>query len=259
MSSREAPHIRVPEVSALFLFRIFVGEYWYVFFAVALLIALSAHVIFRSPEMLLNVLVFVILWLQLELSYRQWWLESKHRRPILRVVHVEADKMGRELIFHVENIGLATARGIYIDPVTVSRKVFENYRGVLLLKGYLFKKIEFVGCGVGFGRGVRLRPYGVDYVKVDCPQLTRCAEDEDEVLFFLICYDEPIELGVEVCSEAVNLEVLCESSLIYSVKLDYEPPPGVLTKIPYMLRDALMYWRMYKADKRRRRQPRDRL
>ena len=89
MSGRKSLHARVPGVSALFLVKIFVAEYWHALLAVALLTALFTHVIFRSPDMLLNALVFVMIWLQLELSYKQWWLEFRRKRPILRLVHVE--------------------------------------------------------------------------------------------------------------------------------------------------------------------------
>ena len=76
--------------------------------------ALSTYAIFRSPDMLLNVLVFVMLWLQLELSYRQWWLEIKRKRPILRFVDAELVEMTGDLFFYVENIGSEIAHQIYI-------------------------------------------------------------------------------------------------------------------------------------------------
>jgi hypothetical protein len=198
-------------------------------------------------------LSYVMVWLQLELFYKQWWLEFRRKRPILRLVHVETGETGEELVFYVENIGSATAREVHIEPVTISRKAFEKYYRVLLLKGYMFRKIRFVGCGVGFGRDARLRPYETGFVKIERFELAKCIENEDEVLFFLICHNNPVELGIEsACTEAVNIEAFGELSLIYSAKLYDEPPPGILIKLPYMLRDAYMYWRMYKADKRRR-------
>jgi hypothetical protein len=117
-----------------------------VLLTVALLIALSTYAISLSPEMLLNILVFVTLWLQLEFSYKQWWLEIKRKRPILRFVYAKLDKMTRELIFYVENTGSEIAHQIYIEPVTVSRRMFEKFYVVLLLKGYMFKKTGFIGC-----------------------------------------------------------------------------------------------------------------
>lgn len=225
---------------------------------IALLIALSTYAIFRSPEMLLNVLVFVMLWLQLELSYKQWWLEIKRKRPILRFVYAKLDKMTRELIFYVENIGSEIAHQIYMEPVTVSRRMFEKFYVVLLQKGYMFKKTGFIGCAGGFGRRVSVPPYENDSVKIDYSDLAKCVEDEDRVLFFLICYDDPAELGVEnACTEAINLEILDESVAIYSAKLHDEPPPGILIKLPYMLRDARMYWKTYKAYERLRQHLRD--
>lgn len=233
-------------------------EYWHVLLTAALLIVLFAHIISHSPDKLLDALVSVMIWLQLELSYKQWWLEFRRKRPILRLVHVETDG-AEELIFYVENIGSATAREIHIEPVAISRKVFERYCRVLLLKGYMFKKTKFVGCGVGFGRSVRLRPYETNFVKINASELARCTVGEDEVLFFLICHDNPAELGVEnACTEAVNIEAFGVFALTYSAKLYDEPPPGVLVRLPYMLRDAYMYWMMYKADKRQRRHLRDR-
>lgn len=163
---------------------------------VALLIALSTYTIFRSPEMLLNVLVFVMLWLQLELSYKQWWLEIKRKTPILRFVYAKLDKMTRELIFYVENTGSEIAHQIYVEPVAVSGRMFEKFYVVLLLKGYMFKKTGFIGCGRGFGRRVSVPPCENDSVKIDYLDLAKCAKNEDRVLFFLICYDDPVELGV---------------------------------------------------------------
>ena len=258
MSGRRSFDPRMLRVSALSLVKIFVEEYWHELLAVVLLIVLFTHVISHSPDMLLNALVSVMIWLQLELSHEQWWLEFRRRRPILRLVHVETDEAG-ELVFHVENIGSVTAPEIYIEPVTISRKVFEKYYGVLLLKGYMFEKIKFVGCGGGSVRSVRLRPYETGFIKIDISGLARCTANKDEELFFLICYDNPYELGVEnACTEAVNVEAFGRFALIYSAKLYNEPPPGILVKLPYMVRDAYMYWMMYKANKQQRRHLRDR-
>jgi hypothetical protein len=242
---------RAPEVSGPFLIRLFIEEYWLVLLTIISLMILSTYVLFYLPERLLDILVFVLLWLQLELSYKQWWLEFNQRRPILRLTYVETSVVTENLRFYVENIGSETAREVYVEPVAVSKKAYKKYYRILLSKGYMFKKIGFVGCGEGFGRGVRLLPHETDFVEVDLSQLTRCIKSESEVLFFLICYDEPMELGISVCTEAVNLEVSEGYALVYSVKLDNELPPGTLVKLPYMLRDARMYWLMYKADRRR--------
>ncbi len=257
MSSREPLYKGTPEVSALFLIRVFIKEYWDTLLTVVLLIALSTYAIFRSPETLLNVLVFVMLWLQLELSYRQWWLEIKRKRPILRFVDAQLVET-TELFFYVENIGSEIAHQIYIVPVTVSRRMFEKFYVVLLRKGYMFKKTGFISCPGSFGLRVSLPPYENDSINIHYSYLAKCVEGEDRVLFFLICYDDPDELGVEnACTEAINIEVFDKSVRIYSAKLYNEPPPGILIKLPYMLRDARMYWKMYKASERLRQHLRD--
>lgn len=252
MSGRGSPRACIPEVSALFLIRVFIEEYWLVLLTVTSLIMLSMYVLLLFPERLLDVLVFVVLWLQLELSYKQWWLELRRKKPVLRVADVETDETRGVLRFHVENVGLATAREICVVPVAVPKRAYEKYYSVLLLKGYMFKKVTFAGCGVEFGSSVKLPPHKAGFVEVESSELSKCADD-DKTLFFLICYDSPVvALGIGVCTEAVHLKPFGELLTIYSANLDDEPPPGVLLKLPHVLRDARMYWNIYRADRRRR-------
>ena len=158
----------------------------------------------------------------------------------------------------MENIGSEIAHQIYTEPVAVSRRMFEKFFAVHFLKGYMFKKTGFIGRSRGFGRRVSVPSYENDSVKIDYLNLAKCAKNEDRVLFFLICYDDPVELGVEnACTEAVSFKAFDESVAIYSAKLYDEPPPGILIKLPYMLRDARMYWKMCKACKRLRLRSRD--
>jgi len=49
--------------------------------SLAMLCAVLYCVVKLHLERLFDFMLFVAIWLQLELAYRQWWLEMKHREP----------------------------------------------------------------------------------------------------------------------------------------------------------------------------------
>ncbi|MEM0004318.1 MAG: hypothetical protein QXN97_03180 [Desulfurococcaceae archaeon] len=70
-------------VSRKLLAGLFVREYWLQLMILPLLVALSYYAILYGK--LFEFLVLVVMWIQLEIAYRQWWLEAEVKRPPLIV------------------------------------------------------------------------------------------------------------------------------------------------------------------------------
>ena len=66
-------------VSRKLLAGLFVREYWLQLMILPLLVALSYYAILYGK--LFEFLVLVVMWIQLEIAYRQLWLEAEGRRP----------------------------------------------------------------------------------------------------------------------------------------------------------------------------------
>jgi len=62
------------------LAKLFVREYWLQLMILPILVVLSYYAILYGR--LFEFLVFITIWIQLEITYRQWWLEAEGRRPL---------------------------------------------------------------------------------------------------------------------------------------------------------------------------------
>ena len=62
------------------LAKLFVREYWLQLMILPILVVLSYYAILYGR--LFEFLVFITMWIQLEITYRQWWLEAEGRRPL---------------------------------------------------------------------------------------------------------------------------------------------------------------------------------
>lgn len=244
MSSRRADKL-LPEVSSLFLIKVFTEEYRVQLLLLAFLTALATYVLFFQPGWLLDVLIFTLLWLQLELLYRQWWSEHKQERPILRLSKARIADSG--VLLYVRNVGSKPAYEINVGVLTVPLSEYKKYLAILGYKGYMFKKIKGTLCGE-FSLEVGLAPGRGDYVKIDFFKLKECTDVNNEsIAFLLICYRSPVvALGLDYCTEALSIDFFWQT-LNLSISLEDEPAPGILTKIPDMLRDAYTYWRIWKS------------
>lgn len=232
----------MPEPSRAFLISIFIREYWAQLTATALLSALSTYAILFLPERLLDILIFIVLWLQLELSYRQWWFEKQRREPVLTLDGTEIKDS--EVFFYIKNVGGRVTHEVNVAVVIVPREEYAKYKVILGCKNYLFKRVRGVLC-MEFGRSIMVPPGKKEYVRADYFELEKCLKEEEsgKLVFFFICR-KPMAIDPNACSEALHIDLFSVPPAFHLIDLE-SVPPGVLTKLPNMLKDAYMYCRSY--------------
>jgi hypothetical protein len=94
--------------------------------------------------------------------------------------HVDRQKAG-DLCFYVgEHRFGNSSQFVFIEPVIVSKKVYEKYHKVLLSKSHMFKKISFVEFSTRFERNVRLPSYETIFADVNFFELTRYIKSEKQ-------------------------------------------------------------------------------
>jgi hypothetical protein len=122
----------------LILVRVFLTEYCYTIVALAFLCILSVYVV--QMQRLFEFLMFVVMELQLELAYRQWWLEARGREAKLIVLDVSIWDGGRILKPLVANVGKDFAYNVYVPFLVLSPNTYEKFSALFSLRPTLIKR-----------------------------------------------------------------------------------------------------------------------
>jgi hypothetical protein len=196
-----------------------ISKYKYQLTALSFITLLSWYTLGYWPERLFELLMFIVIELQLELAYRQWWLERERSRPHL---WVEVKQEGYDLRLYAGNIGFTYAFNVVIfSQICSLEKCYEtiverdrNYDGVIA-----------PGSKVCVGT-------------IQSPGFSLSRTDVDKISIKIdVCYIDALE-GSERC------EAFVWTSRRGARREAREPgearePPGLLTKIPNMIRDCL--------------------
>lgn len=240
--------------------RVFIEEYWLPLVILFFLVVFSMYILIFLSERFLDFLVFILLWIQLEVSYRLWWFEQRRRKPILIFNGISVEDI--DIRFYVENLGEETAYGATIVVLVVPRREYEKYKHVLKYKGYFFNRLKYSICKrlgksseIYIGRLINIKPGELTYISVEKKEyystLSKCLKNPGEdLLFYAIC--EGIVENLESCSQVIYVDPpsLKNKYTIKVVNLK-EEPPGILTKIPNILRDIHLYYKIYKLVKKK--------
>ena len=235
-------------VSRKLLAELFVREYWLQLMILPLLVALSYYAILYGK--LFEFLVLVVMWIQLEIAYRQWWLEAEGKRPPLMV---KLELVGDDSIaLLVRN---TSALPIYeINTLVLPYEVYRRYPtlfvyNVRVIK-YLYSIGELTRCVMHVQ--IDLLPDDEKVVSFTFEELKECYYDIGDIgdgVALIICNDDPTTYP-ESCGAIVRWSP--RSKTAYTSGL-LRGIPGVLTRVPNMIRDAHIYHKYYKLSKTRSR------
>ena len=235
-------------VSRKTLARLFIREYWLQLMILPLLVALSYYAILYGK--LFEFLVLVVMWIQLEIAYRQWWLEAEGKRPPLIV---------KLKLVGDDNIALlvrnTSALSIYeINTLVLPYEVYRRYSTLLVYNvrviKYLYSIGELTPCVIS--EQVNLLPDEEKIVGFTFEELKGCYYDIGDIgdaIALVICHDDPMTYP-ESCGAIVRWSPRSETAYISGLLRGI---PGVLTRVPNMIRDAHIYHRYYKLLKTRSR------
>jgi hypothetical protein len=247
-------------ISRRLLLRLFITEYGTTLASLALLGTLLTGVLTFARERLFEYILIVLLWIQLELAYRQWWLEARRGRPVLTVVGTKRE--GDTLTLHIRNIGESPAFAVTVHAVVIPSKTYLQLHHLLLGKPslikHLFHRLGSHACKASgtWDSYIYLPPGGVEAFAVSLKELDPAG---DLTALISICRADPLELFrvrrgsvLELqfpCDEVLSVRLLDgihEGAYLASRFSIREDPPGILTVIPNMLRDIATYYRSYK-------------
>jgi len=186
------------------------------------LILLSWYTLKYWPERLFELLVFIVVELQLELAYRQWWLERERDRPHLWVEvewWIGVERGERYLSLYAENIGSTYACGVEFRAQICSTEIPEKCYTTSLYKDPSYKGVIAPGNRVLVGT-------------IGSPDLPPSKIDVSR-----------ISIEIEACYiDALEGNRRCEYFVWTSsqgTRRKARELPGLLTKIPEMLKDCL--------------------
>jgi hypothetical protein len=235
-------------VSRKLFAELFVREYWLQLMILPLLVALSYYAILYGK--LFEFLVLVVMWIQLEIAYRQWWLEAEGKRPPLIV---KLELVGDDSIaLLVRN---TSALPIYeINTLVLPYEVYRRYPtlfvyNVRVIK-YLYSIGELTPCVMPVQ--IDLLPDDEKVVSFTFEELKECYYDIGDIgdgVALIICNDDPTTYP-ESCGAIVRWSPRSKTAYISGLLRGI---PGVLTRVPNMIRDAHIYHRYYKLSKTRSR------
>jgi hypothetical protein len=245
-------------ISRRLLLRLFITEYGATLASLALLGTLLTGVLTFARERLFEYILVVLLWIQLELAYRQWWLEARRGRPVLTVVGTKRE--GDTLTLHIRNIGESPAFAVTVHTVVIPSKTYLQLHHLLLGKPslikHLFHRLGSYACkaSVTWDSYIYLPPGGVKAFAVPLKELDPAG---NLTALISICRADLLELHGVRRGSVSELQFPCDEvwrvRLLdriregeYSVFSIREDPPGILTVIPNMLRDIAVYYRSYR-------------
>jgi len=212
------------EAEALLL-RVFASRYRATLISLALLTLLLVYAVLLQK--LFDFLIAVVLWLQLELAYRQWWLEKASRGPQLWIKVIESDAESWRVC--VKNVGQTSALDIDVTGSLCSGRTCEGLASRLIAgdlidlpPGEAFEaelfRIRGGEAGVQPGKAVRVERY---YLEVDA------------------CFTESLEYRRKC-------DTFWWSPYLGTFRVSAKRIPGVLTRIPEMLEDiaTMVRWKL---------------
>jgi hypothetical protein len=230
--------------------------------ALTLLCILSAYAV--QTQRLFEFLVFVVLALQLELAYRQWWLEAERRGAKLEVRDVIVSKNRDALTLYIVNTGGDVAHHVNIHFLIIPLRTYarvllifpvETYgwiTGLFSLRPSLIKyfaRLLRLCAECEDGTSYKFASLQPGAQRAFTADLSFCLKryshrDTDPVVFAGICRETLPELFYR-CDAYVTV-ILGISSIISRRSLEREPP-GVLTRIPNMISDLAPVLRVFVA------------
>jgi hypothetical protein len=205
---------------------------------------LSAYAV--QTQRLFEFLVFVVMALQLELAYRQWWLEARKHKAKLEVRRVYVSENGDTLTFSVVNTGNDVEYHVEIPFLIIPLSMYIRLLALFSLQPALFKRLAklLVLCAeCGGGRVyefVSLQP-GAQYAFT--ADLSVCLKNYSRhdrgalAVFAGVCRETPHELFSQC--DAYVIVILRGPVVVLMRPLERELP-GVLTRIPNMISDLAL-------------------
>jgi hypothetical protein len=184
--------------------------------------------------------------LQLELAYRQWWLEAKGRGARLAVVRALPGKEENTLELFVENVGRDFACDVSIPFLILSPNIYAKLSALFSLRPALIKHFikllrSCAECEGGTYYGAYfMHPGWRGSLSVD---LSSCIKNRlhHAVVFVAICRETLPKLFSQ-CDAYVA--VFLDEQIMYTVYNVEREPPGVLTRIPSMTDDLMLVLRI---------------
>jgi hypothetical protein len=228
----------------------FIAEYRNTIGALTLLCILSAYAV--QTQRLFEFLVFVVMALQLELAYRQWWLEAGKHDAKLEVHRVDVSENRDALKLYIANTGGGVAYLVVIPFLIIPLIMYARLSVLFSLRPALIKHFaRLLGlcaeCGGGqIYESASLQPGAQHAFTADlsvCKDYLR--RDRGALVVFAgVCRETPHELFSQ-CDAYVTV-LLGDSIVISGHSLEREPP-GVLTRIPNMISDLALVLRVSAA------------
>jgi hypothetical protein len=229
--------------------RAFLAEYRNTVVALTLLCILSAYAV--QTQRLFEFLVFVVMVLQLELAYRQWWLEAGRRDAKLEVHRVDVSENRDALTLHIVNTGGDVAYHVNIPFLIIPLSMYARLSALFPLRSALIKHFTRLLrlCSECEGGTIyefaSLQPGAQHAFTAD---LSVCLKDYSRrdagalVVFAGICRETLPELFSR-CDAYVT--VILGKSIIISRRSLEKEPPGMLTRIPNMISDLALVLRVF--------------
>jgi hypothetical protein len=232
----------------------FLSEYYATIASLAVLSALFLYAV--AVQRMFDFMLFVVMWLQLELAYRQWWLEARSRGPKLEIAGLEI--RDGTLLLHIRNAGRESVYGVNVAVYVVPLEEYSRLASILQPKSLLMRHV------IRYLENCATRAGGTYYELSLLPEALRMFQVELKGL-------EPLMFNSHGSTRAILLVELCRGPLArafsfpecdeYAVLMVFkhhggaglvyrifpkEYIPGVLGKIPNMLSDARLCWQYYR-------------
>jgi hypothetical protein len=231
----------------LALIRAFLAEYRSTVLALAFLCALSVYAI--QMQRLFEFLMLVVMELQLELAYRQWWLEAKGREARLVVARVLPGKEENTLELFVENVGRDFACDVNIPFLILSLDMYAKLSALFSLRPALIKHFikllrSCAECEGGtLYEATFMEPGWRGSLSVD---LFDCIKNQlhHVVIFIGVCREALPKLFSQCDAYVV---VFLNERFMYTRYNVEREPPGIFTRIPNMISDLMLMLRISKA------------
>jgi len=232
---------------------VFLSEYYATITSLAVLSALFLYAV--AVQRMFDFMLFVVMWLQLELAYRQWWLEMKRREPYPVFELFELSEKP-ELIdgitiippfikFYFTNAGASPAHYVYVKVIAI-RKEFDAVLSVLGRKARILRRVPQRACYTESGWEF-IPPGGKAAIPIELHYIENCAQDNEQILYAL-CYQSV--QGAETCTQILEITLLGKDVWIRRIFSPREEPPGLISRFPNLVKDVLLYYRAYRVGRR---------
>jgi hypothetical protein len=207
--------------SKILAFSIPLRSYFYVFvkkyrFHLVILLILSVLLLYSlAHEKLFEFLLLIVTWLQLELAYRQWWLDRVTKKP-----HFQASipRLSANLYLYIKNVGSVPAYTVRIASILDA----QNWSPLDPKEWEKYIETKFVN----------LAPGERELLAIISPKFL---EKNREGIILEIHYNDPTELGFLLSSAQVLLK--CSDGEWRAYIFEYNECKGFLTEIPNIIRN----------------------